>query len=116
MAVSNPKRKVAGYPPPLVLVMLYASLILVGTLGLMLPIATTAPISWSDAMFTATSAVTVTGLAVVDTGQGFTFFGQALICLLIQLGGLGLMTFAALILSMLGIPSGLPIVSTCVRI
>ena len=106
MAVSNPKRKVAGYPPPLVLVMLYASLILVGTLGLMLPIATTAPISWSDAMFTATSAVTVTGLAVVDTGQGFTFFGQALICLLIQLGGLGLMTFAVLILSMLGIPIG----------
>nr|WP_319484957.1 TrkH family potassium uptake protein [uncultured Cohaesibacter sp.] len=106
MAVSNPKRKVAGYPPPLVLVLLYASLILVGTLGLKLPTATTSPITWSDAMFTATSAVTVTGLAVVDTGQGFTFFGQTIICLLIQLGGLGLMTFAVLILTMLGIPIG----------
>nr|WP_321464034.1 TrkH family potassium uptake protein [uncultured Cohaesibacter sp.] len=96
----------AKLPPPLVLVILYASLIFIGTLGLKLPLATNAPISWSDAIFTACSAVTVTGLSVVDTGSGFTFFGQMLICILIQLGGLGLMTFAVLILSMLGIPIG----------
>ncbi|WP_319414264.1 TrkH family potassium uptake protein [uncultured Cohaesibacter sp.] len=96
----------AKLPPPLVLVLLYASLIFIGTLGLKLPVATNTPISWSDAIFTASSAVTVTGLSVVDTGSGFTFFGQMLICILIQLGGLGLMTFAVLILSMLGIPIG----------
>ncbi len=106
MASSRRKNLVAKLPPPLVLVLLYASLIFIGTLGLKLPVATNTPISWSDAIFTASSAVTVTGLSVVDTGSGFTFFGQMLICILIQLGGLGLMTFAVLILSMLGIPIG----------
>lgn len=79
---------------------------MLGALALMLPISTTAPITWSDAAFTATSGVTVTGLAVLDTGGDFTVFGQAVIAFLIQLGGLGLMTFAVLILSMLGVPLG----------
>ena len=52
--------------------------------------------------------MTVTGLAVLDTGSHFTFFGQAVIAVLIQLGGLGLMTFAVLVLSALGLPVGLP--------
>jgi trk system potassium uptake protein TrkH len=56
------------------------------------------------AIFTATSAVTVTGLAVIDTGSQLTLFGQAVVMVLIQLGGLGLMTFAVLVLSMLGLP------------
>ena len=106
MVVSHSKRKATQLPPPLVLVLLYASLIVAGTIGLKLPFATVAPIGWSDAIFTATSAVTVTGLAVLDTGRDFTLYGQIIICAMIQLGGLGLMTFAVLILSMLGLPIG----------
>ncbi len=92
--------------PPALLMVLYAALIVSGAAGLMLPIAKTSPITWSDAIFTATSAVTVTGLVVVDTGSDFTVFGQVIIALLIQLGGLGLMTFAVLVLSALGQPVG----------
>lgn len=93
--------------PPLLLAILYLALILIGAVILVLPVAVTHPISFSDALFTATSAVTVTGLAVVDTGSSYTLFGQAVILTLIQLGGLGLMTFAALVLSALGLPIGL---------
>ena len=94
--------------PPAVLSLLYAALILVGTVLLGLPAASRVPLSWGDALFTATSAVTVTGLVVADTGTDFTFFGQLVILLLIQLGGLGIMAFAVLLLSMLGLPVGLP--------
>ncbi|WP_424931199.1 TrkH family potassium uptake protein [Amaricoccus macauensis] len=94
-------------PPPLVLILLYCALIVIGTLAFKLPIATTAPITWSDAAFTATSAITVTGLGVVDTGSTFTLFGQAVLLVLIQCGGLGIMTFAILILSMLGLHIGI---------
>lgn len=73
----------------------------------MLPVASTDGITWSDAFFTATSAVTVTGLVVVDTGTAFTTFGQGVLMLLIQLGGMGLMTFAVLVLSSLGMQIGL---------
>lgn len=106
MAFRTVKRRVSHLPPPLVLVLIYATFILLGAITLKLPFATTAPITWSDAVFTATSAVTVTGLAVLDTGGDFTLFGQIVIAFLIQLGGLGLMTFAVLILSMLGLPVG----------
>lgn len=92
---------------PMLLGLIYLSWIIIGALLLMLPIATTQPIGLSDAFFTATSAVTVTGLAVVDTGSAFTIFGQGVIMLLIQLGGLGLMTFAVMILSSLGLQIGL---------
>lgn len=94
-------------PPPALLGLLYFGWISVGALLLMLPIASTDAITWSDAFFTATSAVTVTGLVVVDTGSAFTMFGQAIVMLLIQLGGLGLMTFAVMILSSLGLQVGL---------
>lgn len=106
MVQSAKHRGVSHLSPPQVLVLIYAALIVLGTLALMTPWATTVPISLSDAAFTATSAVTVTGLAVVDTGSGFTLFGQIVLTLLIQLGGLGLMSFAVLILSMLGLPVG----------
>lgn len=88
--------------------LLYATLVAIGAGLLKLPVATEVSVSWSDAVFTAASAVTVTGLAVVDTGSQFTLFGQVVIMVLIQLGGLGLMTFAVLVLSMLGVPIGLP--------
>jgi trk system potassium uptake protein TrkH len=54
-------------------------------------------ISWIDALFTATSATCVTGLIVVDTGSFFTPFGQTVILVLIQLGGLGIMTYTSLV-------------------
>ncbi|MEA3641253.1 MAG: TrkH family potassium uptake protein [Lamprobacter sp.] len=91
-------------PPPAILALLYAALIAAGAGLLKLPVATPEPISWSDALFTATSAVTVTGLVVIDTGNQLTLFGQTVVMLLIQLGGLGLMTFAVLVLTMLGLP------------
>lgn len=70
-------------------------IILLGTVLLMLPKATYGGISLIDALFTSTSAVCVTGLIVVDTGSYFTPFGQTIILILIQLGGLGIMTFAS---------------------
>ncbi|MCB0688197.1 MAG: hypothetical protein KDC53_16785, partial [Saprospiraceae bacterium] len=68
---------------------------LLGALVLMLPRATYEGISFLDALFTATSAVCVTGLIVVDTGTYFTPFGQTSIVILIQLGGLGIMTLTS---------------------
>ena len=65
--------------PPRLLFEGFLLLILLGTALLKLPVATTAPISWLDAAFTATSAVTVTGLTVADTGTQFTLFGQLVI-------------------------------------
>ncbi|MDV7143157.1 TrkH family potassium uptake protein [Tropicimonas sp. TH_r6] len=88
--------------PPILLASLYLALIICGSLLLSLPISTTGPISLMQAVFTATSAVTVTGLALVDTGSGFSVFGQVVILALIQVGGLGLMTFAVLLLNTLG--------------
>jgi len=81
---------------------LYAAMAMLGGAALKLPFATNAAIGWSDALFTAVSAITVTGLVVVDTGRVYTGFGQGVIAVLMQLGGLGLMTFAVLILSALG--------------
>lgn len=60
-------------------------------------------VSFIDALFTSTSAVCVTGLTVLDTGKDFSFFGQVVIALLIQTGGLGIMTFAALTFQILGL-------------
>ncbi|MGF1701972.1 TrkH family potassium uptake protein [Photobacterium makurazakiensis] len=88
--------------PPLILSGSFLFLILLGAVLLKLPIATHEPISWIQSLFTATSAITVTGLAVVDTGTQFTLFGQTVIALLIQFGGLGLMTFAIVTLITLG--------------
>jgi trk system potassium uptake protein len=94
-------------PPPLILAVLYAALIVIGAGVLKLPISTTTAITWSDALFTATSAITVTGLVVLDTGADLTLFGQMVVAGLIQLGGLGLMTFAVLVLAALGLPVGI---------
>ncbi|MDD7970804.1 TrkH family potassium uptake protein [Roseinatronobacter alkalisoli] len=94
-------------PPPLILAALYGVLIVIGASLLKLPSAATTTITWSDALFTATSAVTVTGLVVLDTGADLTLFGQIVVATLIQLGGLGLMTFAVLVLAALGLPVGI---------
>ncbi|MBO6224691.1 MAG: ATPase, partial [Psychrobacter sp.] len=71
----------------------FVSVVLIGALLLMMPNATTQPLSFIDALFTATSAVCVTGLIVVDTATYFTTFGQVIIMGLIQIGGLGILTF-----------------------
>ncbi len=71
----------------------FLSVVLVGALLLMMPNATTQPLSFIDALFTATSAVCVTGLIVVDTATYYTTFGQVIIMGLIQIGGLGILTF-----------------------
>ncbi len=79
-------------------------LIAVSAVLLKLPLATPAgaPIGWVDAVFTATSAVCVTGLVVRDTATGFTPFGQAVIGLSIQLGGLGMMIFGSTLALLFG--------------
>jgi len=71
----------------------FLAVVLIGALLLMMPNATTQPLSFVDALFTATSAVCVTGLIVVDTATYFTTFGQVIIMGLIQIGGLGILTF-----------------------
>ncbi len=68
--------------------------ITIGTFLLSLPISTTKPISLTDAIYTATSATCVTGLIVKETPVDFTYFGQGVILLMIQIGGLGYMTIA----------------------
>ena len=90
--------------PARLLVLSFLGLIGLGTLGLMLlpGLYVGEPLSWLDALFTATSAVCVTGLIVVDTATHFTLAGQAFILLLIQLGGLGILTFATLVIIALG--------------
>ena len=89
---------------PQLLVGSFAILVLLGTLGFKwLPGLYTGPeLTWRQALFTSTSAVCVTGLIVVDTATYFTFWGQAYILLLIQLGGLGIITFASLLIVALG--------------
>ncbi len=72
----------------------FFGLIILGTILLTTPLAVNGKISLSDAIFTATSATCVTGLTVVDTGTRFTLFGQIVILFLIQVGGLGIMTFS----------------------
>jgi trk system potassium uptake protein TrkH len=84
--------------PPQIVLLSFLSLILVGTLVLSLPLSVREgnSLSFLDALFTATSAVCVTGLVVVDTGTIFSRFGQVMILVLIQVGGLGLMTMTTL--------------------
>jgi trk system potassium uptake protein TrkH len=85
--------------PAQLIALSFAVAIAVGTLLLSLPIAH-APghhVSVLDALFTATSAVCVTGLVVVDTGSAFSLFGRIVIMLLIQAGGLGILTLGTLV-------------------
>lgn len=87
-----------GVRPELILVASFATLVLIGTFLLVLPNSTSTgrdPISQIDALFTATSAVCVTGLVVRDTGTDFSNFGQMVIMGLFQTGGLGIITFVA---------------------
>jgi potassium uptake TrkH family protein len=73
----------------------FAFFIFAGAMLLMMPMSTTIPISFTDALFTSTSAVCVTGLAVVDTATRYTFLGKFIILALIQIGGIGVMTITS---------------------
>ena len=79
-----------------IIIMGFAGVILAGAFLLMLPCSSTSGkiTPFFDALFTSTSAVCVTGLVVVDSGSYWTMFGQAVILLLIQIGGLGVITIA----------------------
>ena len=97
----DPQRK-RFLPIPLRLIVALALLVGSGTLLLRLPWMTTQPISWLDALFTATSAAAVTGLSVVTTSTAFTRPGQWVILLLMQFGGLGFLVTTVLTLRLLG--------------
>lgn len=93
------KRRRLKLSPTQIIAIVFAAIILLGTGLLMLPAASTgAPASFRDALFTATSATCVTGLIVGDTGAIWTGFGQAVIITLIEIGGLGFMSAAALVI------------------
>ncbi|MEK5432343.1 TrkH family potassium uptake protein [Lysinibacillus sp. FSL R7-0073] len=90
--------------PPKILVLGFALIIIIGTFLLTIPLSTEdgKGLSFLNALFTATSATCVTGLIVVDTGDTFSVFGEVVILFLIQIGGLGFMTFATLLFLLLG--------------
>ncbi len=101
-------KEVRRFNPARALVLGFLMLIAIGTALLMLPVATVGErLGFVDALFTATSAVCVTGLVVVDTGTAFTTMGQLTLMTLIQIGGLGFMTMAVLIFIALGRRIGL---------
>lgn len=96
--MTNTLRKILGLTPPKILSLGFMLLISIGTVLLCLPAASTGNrISLLDALFMATSATCVTGLAVIDTGTQLTTFGQIVLLTLFQIGGLGFVTMATLI-------------------
>ncbi|MDA8139249.1 MAG: TrkH family potassium uptake protein [Desulfobacteraceae bacterium] len=100
---SSPKNKLLKLHPAVLVLISFLSVIFLGTLLLMLPLSTkNEPITFINALFTATSAVCVTGLTVVDTGTFFTLFGQGVILLLIQIGGLGVTTISVALFRWIG--------------
>jgi trk system potassium uptake protein len=101
--IAAPRRVRKPQSPAAVLILGFAFLIAVGTVVLMLPVSSAAG-NWTvpmDALFTATSAVCVTGLVVLDTGTYWSSFGHLVIAVLIQVGGFGFMTGSTLLLFIL---------------
>ena len=94
-----PFRKMDRITPAQIIILGFLFLITVGTALLMLPVSTSGPggASFLDALFTATSATCVTGLVVQDTALYWSPFGQAIILVLIQIGGMGVVTMAVAI-------------------
>ena len=100
-------QKTQSWSAPRIIIVSFLSILLPSALLLMHPIFSVTGLSFVDALFTATSAISVTGLGVVDTGQHFTIEGKFLLLFLIQIGGLGQMTLSALLLYVLGVKMGL---------
>ncbi|MFW6035810.1 MAG: TrkH family potassium uptake protein [Halothermotrichaceae bacterium] len=103
MLLSNTIQK-KDFTPAQILALGYLAIILIGTILLMLPAATTDAhgLNFISALFTSTSATCVTGLIVVNTSTAFTIFGQTVIMILIQIGGLGIMTMSTMIAFVIG--------------
>ena len=95
-------RYLAGHAPARVAILIFSAAVLVFSAALMLPIASAKNVvtPLADAVFTAVSALTVTGLTTVDTGEHWSGFGQVVILVAIQAGGLGVVTIALLLMMM----------------
>jgi len=100
----NRLRELFALKPTRVIILSFMMMIALGTFLLMLPISTTneAGLKWIDALFVSTSASCVTGLTVVDVHNDLTIFGTLVMLMLIQVGGLGIMTLATLVVYKLG--------------
>lgn len=96
MFLDSIRKKLSSFQ---IIILGFLGVILLGTILLMLPVSmdSGSGASLSDAIFTATSAVCVTGLVIRDTATYWSVFGQVVILTLIQVGGLGIITFAAFI-------------------
>lgn len=88
------------HSPARIIILSFLLTITLGTLALSLPIARTVDVSWLDLFFTATSATCVAGLFTVPLLGTFTFFGKCILLLLIQIGGLGLITMTLFFISL----------------
>ncbi|GAA0357579.1 TrkH family potassium uptake protein [Bacillus horti] len=105
----NVRTRIQEMGPPQLIMSVFALLIGIGTLLLSLPLSSASgkSVGLLDAWFTATSAVCVNGLVVVDTGSVYSTFGQVVIMMLIQIGGLGFMTLGVMVAIVLGKKIGL---------
>ncbi len=92
--VSNLQRRLR---PEMMFASSFVTIIFIGAALLMLPKAHQEPLDFTDALFTSTSAVCITGLTTVDISATFTLTGQVILLLLIQIGGIGVMTFTSFI-------------------
>ncbi|MFU8780083.1 MAG: TrkH family potassium uptake protein [Kiritimatiellia bacterium] len=104
MSVGNLYARLERLSPAQLLLAMFASVIFLGSLLLWLPFAAMdgVRVSYLEALFTAASAVCVTGLVVVDTGSTYSLTGQLILLALIQAGGLGIMTFASIGFKLVG--------------
>jgi trk system potassium uptake protein TrkH len=94
---------VRSLTPARTFILSFLSVILAGTLLLLLPVSSaSAPLSFSNALFTSASAVCVTGLTVVDIGRDLSLWGQIITLLLFQIGGLGIITFSLVLFGQMG--------------
>jgi trk system potassium uptake protein TrkH len=94
--------RISNLPIPVRLIAGLIGLILIGTLLFLLPGMSTRPLTFTEAIFTSASALTVTGLTVIIPGTELTFPGQFVLLVLIQVGGIGLMVFTVVIFRLLG--------------
>jgi len=92
-----------GWSAPKIILSSFLGILIPSSFLLMLPYFSVTGLSFIDALFTATSAISVTGLGVVDTGMHFNTLGKVLLMLLMQIGGLGQMTLSAVLLYIFGV-------------
>ncbi|MDD9156676.1 TrkH family potassium uptake protein [Aliivibrio sp. S4TY2] len=96
-------QKAKEWSEPRIILFSFLAILLPSAILLTLPVFSVSGLSFVDALFTATSAISVTGLGVVDTGTHFTISGKILLMFLMQIGGLGQMTLSAVLLYVFGL-------------